>query len=457
MAGSVDDQGAGGLTGRSRPRLLFGESDERLVALARAGDEQAFTAIVERYRAPLLRYCHGFLSPAAAEDALQQTFINAYAALSRDSARAPVSLRPWLYRVAHNAALNVARDPHAGLDPLPEGLDGVERPDEVFQRRERLRRVVGAVRALPPRQRQVIVRHALEGDSHERIATDLGVSAGSVRQLAHRARRTIRDAAAALIPTPLMRLLPWGADAVEAVPAAGGGAVLAKVAVAVLVAGGAGGGAAQVAKHHGERHERSAVTVARAPEPAGVPRVAPGAVGAAPPAARVGRGSDLQSRGESSGRGSRSSGHGSSGRRSSGSGSSGSGSSGSGSSGSGSSGSGSSGSGSSGSGSSGSGSSGSGSSGAVVGSGSSGSGSSGSGSSGMVVGSGSSGSGSSGSGSSGSGSSGSGSSGSGSSGTATPTGTPVPIEVTPEPSSSGSGSSGSGSSGSGSSGSGSGD
>lgn len=188
--------------------LLGGASDERLVALARAGDQQAFAAIFERYRAPLLRYCHGFLPPAAAEDALQQTFVNAYAALSGDGARAPVSLRPWLYRVAHNAALNVARDPQAGLEELPEGLDGVERPDEVVQRRERLWRVVGAVSALPPKQRQVIVRHALDGDSHERIATDLGVSPGAIRQLAHRARRTVREAAAALLPAPLLRLLP---------------------------------------------------------------------------------------------------------------------------------------------------------------------------------------------------------------------------------------------------------
>ena len=87
------------------PRVLLGGvSDERLVALARAGDEQAFAAIFERYRAPLLRYCRGYLPPAAAEDALQQTFINAYAALSGDAGRAPASLRPWLYRVAHNAS-----------------------------------------------------------------------------------------------------------------------------------------------------------------------------------------------------------------------------------------------------------------------------------------------------------------------------------------------------------------
>ena len=208
-------------------RLLAGASDERLVALAHAGDEQAFAAIVERYRAPLLRYCRGFVtSGAAAEDAVQQTFINAYAALSRDDdSRVPAALRPWLYRIAHNAALNVARDPQAGLDELPEGLDGVERPDEVVAARERFRRVIGAVSALPPKQRQVIVRHAVDGDSHERIATDLGMSAGSIRQLAHRARRTVREAAAALLPGPLLRALPFGSDAAEVLPAAGGGAV----------------------------------------------------------------------------------------------------------------------------------------------------------------------------------------------------------------------------------------
>ena len=139
----------GGRDGQRRV-LLGGVSDERLVTMAREGDEQAFAMIVERYRVPLLRYCQRYLPPAAAEDALQQTFINAYAALSGDTARTPVALKPWLYRVAHNASLNVARDPQAALDPLPEGLDGVERPDEVVQRRERLRRVVGAVSALPP-------------------------------------------------------------------------------------------------------------------------------------------------------------------------------------------------------------------------------------------------------------------------------------------------------------------
>ena len=187
------------MTGRAGLRLLAGAADERLVALAHAGDERAFAAIVERYRAPLLRYCGGFVSAAAAEDAVQQAFINAYAALSRDDdSRIPAALRPWLYRIAHNAALNVARDPQAGFEELPDGLDRVERPDEVVAARERFRRVIGAVSALPPKQRQVIVRHALDGDSHERIASDLGMTAGSIRQLAHRGRRALREPGDAL-------------------------------------------------------------------------------------------------------------------------------------------------------------------------------------------------------------------------------------------------------------------
>jgi RNA polymerase sigma factor (sigma-70 family) len=357
-------------------RLLAGASDERLVALAHAGDEQAFAAIVERYRAPLLRYCRGFVSGAAAEDAVQQTFINAYAALSRDDdSRVPAALRPWLYRIAHNAALNVARDPQAGLEELPEGLDGVERPDEVVAARERFRRVIGAVSALPPKQRQVIVRHAVDGDSHERIATDLGMTPGSIRQLAHRARRTVREAAAALLPGPLLRMLPFGSDAAEVLPAAGGGAVLAKVAVVVVVAGAAGGGAVEVAKHDTAKPATAKSHVHAAP--VRTPVATPPAATAAPVrAGGVSASSGTSGRtrgGDESG----SSKHGSSGSSVSGSGSSGSGPSGSGSGSSGLSGSSGSGSDSSGSGSSGSGSSGSGSS----GDGSSGSGSGSSGSS----------------------------------------------------------------------------
>jgi len=84
------------------------QTDERLVDLVRAGNDRAFEAIVDRYRRPLLRYCARLLPPARAEDAVQQAFLNAFAGLRRGDER--IELRPWLYRVAHNASLNALRE-----------------------------------------------------------------------------------------------------------------------------------------------------------------------------------------------------------------------------------------------------------------------------------------------------------------------------------------------------------
>jgi RNA polymerase sigma factor (sigma-70 family) len=182
-------------TRRLSPAALAAAPDARLVALTRAGDERAFATIVDRYRGSLGRYCRRFLTPASADDALQQTFINAHAALTRADAALPLALKPWLYRVARNAALNIARDPQLELGPVPDDLHDREQPEDVVDRREAFDRMLGAVRALPASQRQVIVRHALEGDSHERIAADLGMSPGAIRQLAYRARGTLRAAA----------------------------------------------------------------------------------------------------------------------------------------------------------------------------------------------------------------------------------------------------------------------
>src|SRR3712207_1112702 len=84
--------------------VLRVQTDERLVDLVRAGNDRAFEAIVHRYRRPLVRSCARVLPPARAEDAVQQAFLNAYAALRRSEQH--VELRPWLYRIAHNASLN---------------------------------------------------------------------------------------------------------------------------------------------------------------------------------------------------------------------------------------------------------------------------------------------------------------------------------------------------------------
>ena len=92
-------------------RLLATQSDERLLALVGKGHERAFETLVKRYRAPLLRYCRRMrISDSCAEDVVQHALLEAWLALAGGTEVR--DLRPWLYRIVHNRALNA----HARLE-----------------------------------------------------------------------------------------------------------------------------------------------------------------------------------------------------------------------------------------------------------------------------------------------------------------------------------------------------
>ena len=259
----------------ARRPVLSTQSDERLVDLVRAGSEPAFETIVERYRRALMRYVSRLLPPERAEDVVQQAFVKAYEAMRRDGAE--LNLRPWLYRIAHNTALNALRDRGLRHDELDERIDGVERPDQALERSQGLRDVLVAVQALPERQRDAILLRELEGRSYEEIALALGVTDGAVRQLLNRARNSLRSAAAALTPMPLLTRLASG-DSTEPVTArvaemvgmgaAGSGAVMAKVCATALVTGVVVGGVAVVPDSGRDNRRGPAVEAAEAEEDA---------------------------------------------------------------------------------------------------------------------------------------------------------------------------------------------
>jgi RNA polymerase sigma factor (sigma-70 family) len=248
----------------ARKPVLSTQSDERLVDLVRAGYEPAFETIVERYRRPLTGYVRRILPAERAEDAVQQTFVNAYEAIRRDDAE--LKLRPWLYRIAHNTALNGLRDRGLAEQPLDERLDGVERPDQAFERRQVLAQVIAAVQDLPERQRDAIVLRELEGRSYEEISAALGVTGGAVRQLLNRARATLRAAATAATPVGLLTRLPWAvpaepvgarvADICGVGAAAGAGALAAQVCATALVTGAVVGGVAVLPSGGDDPRER---------------------------------------------------------------------------------------------------------------------------------------------------------------------------------------------------------
>jgi RNA polymerase sigma factor (sigma-70 family) len=208
----------------ARGPLMRSQPDQRLVALVEASSEPAFEALVARYREPLLRYCRRILSGDRAEDAVQQTFVNAHAAIL--AGRGGADVRPWLYRIAHNVAIDQLRQ-RADAE-LSDDLPGGDLPDDIFSRRERFAGVVAALDDLPPRQRDALVLRELEGRSYDEIAVAMGVGDGAVRQLLNRARNTVRQAAAALVPPGVLR---WAPDHVGRTAEVAGGAGATTVAV----------------------------------------------------------------------------------------------------------------------------------------------------------------------------------------------------------------------------------
>ncbi|MCW3064078.1 MAG: polymerase, sigma-24 subunit, subfamily, partial [Solirubrobacterales bacterium] len=179
----------------ARPRLSVSvpllrlRSDEQLVALFRAGNDDAFRVIHDRYRARLFAYARQMLpgSRQDAEDALQDVFVRAHRAL-RASDR-PVSLRAWLYRVSHNRCIDELRRP---VPPAPEVLELVRPPaaDPLaeVERREDLRRLVADVRRLPEQQRSALLMRELNGLSYNEMADALEVTVPAVKSLLVRAR-----------------------------------------------------------------------------------------------------------------------------------------------------------------------------------------------------------------------------------------------------------------------------
>jgi RNA polymerase sigma factor (sigma-70 family) len=189
--------------GLARPRIAIGipllrlRSDEQLVALFRAGHDEAFRAIHDRYEKRLLAYTRQMLPRGLdAEDALQDVFVRAYAGL-RSSDR-QLALRAWLFRVAHNRCIDELRRPSP---PAPEVLQLTGRtihdPVAEAEGRESLRRLIVDVRRLPEQQRSALLMREMGGMSYAELSCTLGTSVPAVKSLLVRARLALAQAAEA--------------------------------------------------------------------------------------------------------------------------------------------------------------------------------------------------------------------------------------------------------------------
>jgi RNA polymerase sigma factor (sigma-70 family) len=149
-------------------------SDDRLVRRAAQGDRRAFAAIYERYHQELYRFCLTLVrEPQDAQDALQNTMLKALRGLEGE--RREIKLKPWLYRIAHNEAIETIRRRRDG-EPLEAEAEiaSAAQVGTAVENRYRLRSLLADLEELPDRQRAALVMRELGLRRDRRCLRHLG-------------------------------------------------------------------------------------------------------------------------------------------------------------------------------------------------------------------------------------------------------------------------------------------
>lgn len=185
-------------------------TDARLLELVRAGRrDEAITLLLPVFRRRVFGLAYSLLRDReGAEDVTQDVFIKVWRALPAFDGRA--SLSTWIYTIARNTSLSALRTrrPQSSLsDPVVmEAMEAMEAMDavnpvpsaDISAERAAILRLVDQ---LPAKQRQVVILFYMEAQSHEEVATMLGMPVGTVKTLLHRARARMSAAVATMSAT----------------------------------------------------------------------------------------------------------------------------------------------------------------------------------------------------------------------------------------------------------------
>lgn len=179
-----------------------------LIATLDQGRQQ-FLALVAHIRPELHRYCARMTgSPTDGEDVVQETLARAYYELPQMTEIPP--LRPWLFRIAHNRAVDHhRRERYREADSLEAAnelaADSAQEPDEQLERKQAVQQAVGSFMVLPPAQRACVILKDVLEHSLDDIAQELQMSVAAVKAALHRGRGALRELGAT---APVARQAP---------------------------------------------------------------------------------------------------------------------------------------------------------------------------------------------------------------------------------------------------------
>jgi RNA polymerase sigma-70 factor, ECF subfamily len=183
-------------------------SEHDLLALARGGNEAAFTELIRRHQRMIYRVSKRVLkNHEDAEDTLQNVLVKVYQGL--DGFEESSRFSSWLFRVTFNEALmtlrrNRSRRQYNSVDLGCLDGHGHGVPDlqdvRVNNERQHMHRelTLKAMRRLNPVLRRAFLLHKREGWTHREMAEELGISRATAKMRVFRARRQLREALAVL-------------------------------------------------------------------------------------------------------------------------------------------------------------------------------------------------------------------------------------------------------------------
>ena len=178
-------------------------ADGELITRALAGREESFEELVRRYQRPIVAYVYRMVGDYdSALDLTQEVFIRIYNSLGRY--RPEFKFSTWIYRIAHNAAIDHLRRSDSSrtedLEVEGEGGQTFQRPlaskaptpEQLSERNERRGEIEEVVRQLPPAYRELIVLRHAHDFSYDEIAEVTGLPLGTVKNRIFRAREAMR-------------------------------------------------------------------------------------------------------------------------------------------------------------------------------------------------------------------------------------------------------------------------
>lgn len=182
--------------------------DQRLIKLAREGDQKAFETLLKKYRNLVYHVMIKMVrNPQEAEDLSQEAFIKAFNALA--SFNEEFAFSTWLMKIATNNCIDFLRKKKLRTYSIDEPIQYKEEqlqielpdhdptPEKSLLNEERSKLINEAIQSLPPRYRHVIVLRHQEEKSYEDIAEILKLPLGTVKARIFRARemlnKKIRD------------------------------------------------------------------------------------------------------------------------------------------------------------------------------------------------------------------------------------------------------------------------